>query len=227
MEPVKIIAERLCQRSLKLADVEPVFCFVIEELQQQNTRFADLMSSALKNRLIARSNEKLLSTVLYLKHGKGYTNKMNTTGIQLISKPLTVSCANKQYERLFKSDRQDSLDPSPIEPSQPEERNHDPQTLSDKLTKRIRESQGVDDAENKDKTKAKFTKELALFELNFERTTNVSKLHEAFKTIVPTSVEAERTFSAAGLFITKIRLSDKNINALSTMRTYFCRKAKA
>ena len=53
-----------------------------------------------------------------------------------------------------------------------------------------------------------------------------SGLHQALKTIIPTSVEAERTFSAAGLFLTKIRsrMANKNLNALATLRTHFNQK---
>ena len=51
-----------------------------------------------------------------------------------------------------------------------------------------------------DKNRTNFNKELSLFELNIERIYNVSKVHDSLKTIVPTSVEVERTFTAAGLF---------------------------
>ena len=54
----------------------------------------------------------------------------------------------------------------------------------------------------KSKRIKKIAKELSVFEVTLERTNNVYKLNEALKTIVPTSVEAERAFSAAGLFIT-------------------------
>ena len=57
-----------------------------------------------------------------------------------------------------------------------------------------------------DKNRTNFNKELSLFELNIERIYyNVYKVHDSLKTIVPTSVEVERTFTAAGLFITNIR----------------------
>ena len=62
-----------------------------------------------------------------------------------------------------------------------------------------------------DKNRTNFNKELSLFELNIERIYyNVYKVHDSLKTIVPTSVEAERTFSAAGLSITKIRLIESS-----------------
>ena len=46
---------------------------------------------------------------------------------------------------------------------------------------------------------------------------NLEKLYKALLSLPPTSVEAERAFSATEPFITKLRssLKDKNINAFS------------
>ena len=48
----------------------------------------------------------------------------------------------------------------------------------------------------------------------------------ALKSIPPTRVEAERAFSAAGLFLTKLRsqLDDKTIDILCFLRHYFLHK---
>ncbi|GBN87019.1 hypothetical protein AVEN_136713-1 [Araneus ventricosus] len=65
--------------------------------------------------------------------------------------------------------------------------------------------------------------ELQLFDSTENRSANIIKLGEALKIIPPTSSEAERTFSAAGLFITKLRtrLSDKSIDCLCFLKSYF------
>ncbi|GFW12392.1 uncharacterized protein TNCV_816451 [Trichonephila clavipes] len=60
----------------------------------------------------------------------------------------------------------------------------------------------------------------------FDTTENPSpniKLCEALKTSPRTSVEAERAFSAAGVFVTKLRtrLSDKSINCFCFLKCYF------
>ena len=54
-------------------------------------------------------------------------------------------------------------------------------------------------------------------------TSRESEEKKAKKAIPPTSVEAERAFSAAGLFVTKIRssLDDNAINELCFLRKYF------
>ena len=56
-----------------------------------------------------------------------------------------------------------------------------------------------------------------------ERTPRLKKVMDALETIPPTSVESERAFSAAGLFITKLRtrLSVKNIDALCFLHNYY------
>ena len=66
-------------------------------------------------------------------------------------------------------------------------------------------------------------KELDVFDSTGERTPRLKKVMDALETIPPTSVESERAFSAAGLFITKLRtrLSVKNIDALCFLRNYY------
>ena len=59
--------------------------------------------------------------------------------------------------------------------------------------------------------------------LSWRAHATIEKIIDAQETIPPTSVESERAFSAAGLFITKLRtrLSVKNIDALCFLRNYY------
>ena len=50
-------------------------------------------------------------------------------------------------------------------------------------------------------------REMTIFESTGERPACLQKIFRAIKTLPPTSVEAERAFSSAGLFITKFDLS--------------------
>ena len=70
-------------------------------------------------------------------------------------------------------------------------------------------------------------KEMQLYKINpNERPKYLDLLFKALKTIKPTSVEAERAFSAMGWFVTKIRnrMSDKTLDALISMRQYESKK---
>ncbi|GBM73469.1 hypothetical protein AVEN_132113-1 [Araneus ventricosus] len=63
--------------------------------------------------------------------------------------------------------------------------------------------------------------ELQLLDSPEYRSANIIKLRVALKAIPPTSAESERTFSAAGLFITKLRtrLNDKSIDFLCLLKS--------
>ncbi len=60
--------------------------------------------------------------------------------------------------------------------------------------------------------------ELKCFEITLTRSENIEKLYKSMLTVKATSVEAERAFSAAGLFITK------TIDALCFLKDYFKNK---
>jgi len=47
--------------------------------------------------------------------------------------------------------------------------------------------------------------EMSLFDAPKNRSTNLEKLSHALITVNPISVESERTFSAKGLFVTKLK----------------------
>ena len=59
-----------------------------------------------------------------------------------------------------------------------------------------------------------------------QETNNLQLLFDALITMKPTSVEAERTFSAAGYFLSKLRtrMGENTLNALCFLRCYFIKK---
>ena len=67
--------------------------------------------------------------------------------------------------------------------------------------------------------------ELKVFETTGKRTENLENLHKALSSLPPISVEAERAFSTAGLFVVKLRnrLSDISLDRLTFLKKYFAR----
>ena len=65
--------------------------------------------------------------------------------------------------------------------------------------------------------------EMDLFRKTGTKSKHLTLLLEALDSIPPTSVESERAFSAAGLFITKIRsrLGDDTLDSLCFLKSYF------
>jgi hypothetical protein len=66
-------------------------------------------------------------------------------------------------------------------------------------------------------------REMAVYEATGKKPSSLEQLRNALASIPPTSTEAERAFSALGLFITKLRtcLSDKTVDNLFLLRTHF------
>ena len=72
-------------------------------------------------------------------------------------------------------------------------------------------------------------KEMQLYKINSkDRPKHLELLYKALKTIKPTSVEAERAFSAMGFFVTKLRtrMADETLDGLITMRKFYQKSDK-
>ena len=52
-----------------------------------------------------------------------------------------------------------------------------------------------------------FTKEVQLYVSGEQKTPTLVSLHNAYKSVPPTSVEAERVFAVTGLYLTELRSS--------------------
>ena len=114
-----------------------------------------MMTESLKSRLVDRSNSKLLSTALYLKYGKWFTAKINSSGIKLISKQQAANSAKALFERLHDVEEEsyDLILNVPVKNQQADDASA--VTLSDRLNKMIEEAQGENDA-SRDKNKKRF-----------------------------------------------------------------------
>ena len=64
------------------------------------------------------------------------------------------------------------------------------------------------------------------YDATHKKTNNLQLLFDALLTMKPTSVEAERSFSAAGYFLSKLptRMGENTLNALCSLRCYFIEK---
>ena len=70
--------------------------------------------------------------------------------------------------------------------------------------------------------------EMAIFESKGTRGRLLQQTYDYLLSIPATSVEAERAFSVAGLFCTKVRsrLGDKSLDVLCFLRTYYQAKRR-
>ena len=95
--------------------------------------------------------------------------------------------------------------------------------MIDKLEECIRKSSTMASSKNLDSEFDTRNKEFELFELTGAKSKCMLLLEQALYNIPCTSVEAERPFSSAGLFITKLRssLSKSSLDSLVFLKGHF------
>ena len=70
LQPVKVGAERLGNRSTTLLSSEGIFSFLLKELDEQNSPFSVRLKSSLFKRINERRNKILVGLMKYLHCGK-------------------------------------------------------------------------------------------------------------------------------------------------------------
>ncbi|GFX71066.1 uncharacterized protein TNCV_3648311 [Trichonephila clavipes] len=226
LKPVKIGLEKLCSRNATLLTAEGVFSFVIGELNEQNSEFAKNMKYSLIQRINERRNVNLIGLMQYLNFGRKYEAAAVTGDIsRLPGKNCLVRQTQMIGTRLFCEEEESISNSSHSEEESIEILKEKPLTLDEKLEKAIYSKTKVLYCSTKKSTSFNkiMKQETQLFDSTENPSPNIIKLCDALKTIPPTSVEAERAFSTAGLFVTKLRtrLSDKSINCLCILKFYF------
>lgn len=85
---------------------------------------------------------------------------------------------------------------------------------------------GMETRDHDKKLDASIKAEMAVFESSGKRGRSLEQAYKYLLTVPPTSVEAERAFSAAGVLCTKLRnrLQDKTLDTLCVLRAHYARK---
>ncbi|GFY05123.1 uncharacterized protein TNCV_3269951 [Trichonephila clavipes] len=150
----------------------------------------------------------------YLNFGRKYEVAAVTGDIsRLPGKNCLFRQAQMIGTRLFCEEEESISNSSHSEEESIEILKEKPLTLDEKLVKAIYSKTKVLYCSTKKSTSFNkiMKQEMQLFDSTESPSPNIIKLCDALKTIPPTSVEAKRAFSAAGLFVTKLktRLRDK------------------
>ena len=106
------------------------------------------------------------------------------------------------------------------------EQNSSQANLQLKGSNSLADSSGISPQDNfstATKVLTQIKREMAIFKNTGEQPKCLEKIYKALKTLLPASADAERAFSAAGLFLTRIRssLSDQSIDKLRFLQKYF------
>jgi hypothetical protein len=228
LRPVKLASEALCRRDMDLIKSEGILSFLIETLNALDNSISRELLQNFKLRMITRRPKILISLIKYLNNSSLLYSKQNDNFFEMSSKSEMIKLSKELLHRLFPVniiedtvvlENEDSVLISDTENNI--EAEIPANVLKRKLESAINMStkkQNTGDTEYKT-----ILKEFNLYEASGKLTKNLKMLLDALLCIKPTSVESERVFSTAGLFVTKIRtrLNDNSVNALVCLRTHF------
>lgn len=233
LTPVKLTVDALCRKDANLLTADASLTFMLDTLSQQKSAIALELLEALKSRILLRRTE--LSQILqYLQKGSQDVGEV----FKRISKFTIIKKIVSLTKRLTHENLEDTEDMEVVqETSLPISSQISNETVleSDKvnvnaLKKKLQAA--IDETLNTSPVPAfkkipgleqKIKDEITFFEKTGTKGTYLQNVYDFLMTIVPTSVESERAFSAAGYICTKIRssLDDEAIDCLCFLRAYF------
>lgn len=237
LEPVQLGLEVMCRRDSTLITAETTFRFILEKLDKQSTLLSTDLATAFRERIGQRRTD-LSGTLVYLQNPNKFEHDLknfkNTT-FEMPKKTVIRKEIKNLLERVLSNTRGDNsvnkFDTASnyFEENQGEDIQQNEQqpnlSLQEELEFKLQndyseviESKGL--SEDIDKI---LKKEMSAFESDGTKGKYLRMPYEYLLTITPTSVEAERAFSAAGYLCNDLRssLGDETINSLCFLRPYF------
>ena len=224
--PLQLATTFLCKQDQDLAGAEKIIRFVEDQLMEIDTQIAKELLQSLQTRYHDRKNSTLVSETKFLQSPEALKETDKT--FQLPSRAALIRSLKSTHNRLFNT----ATTPDKPAPS------HDPevQVVEKDGDRQIPESEvlfnkfckymkNVEVSSEQDT----FSKEVQLYVSGGERTSTLVKLCNAYSSIPPTSVEAERVFSVTGLFLTELRskLNPETLDVLVFLKYYLLNKKAA
>jgi hypothetical protein len=218
LEPLKIAVEALGREDADLLLSEKIIEFTRKKLEDANTEISLSIKDQFEIRIEQRRNVTIIHLFKYLESPTFLTFQTDQFGHK-ITRTKIVSQAANLLQRLYTDGARNDMETEVCT----EEEDAETLSLADELQQFISKPVPLEAVNVGSQAEKIVKKEMALFEATNNRPENLQKLFDALKTIPPTSIEAERAFSAVGIFITKLRnkLSPSTIDALIFLKYHF------
>ncbi|GBM20051.1 hypothetical protein AVEN_268385-1 [Araneus ventricosus] len=200
LERVKLAVEALCRRDSTLLTAETTLKLILEKLLTQDTVLSAQLSEALSVRIKERCTV-VTGILIYLQNPKKYddTRRDNDTFTMPEKKVIRLEMKNI-LERIVQDDSFNGNVENIVENSLDSSSLKNDLTLQIELQMQIQQDMKIYSINTKKKKDVEkiLKKEMTANESEGVRGKYLSSIHEYSLTIKPTSVEAERAFSAAG-----------------------------
>ena len=213
LEVVEVGAQALGRRDCNLAKADKIFDFVLDNLVELGDPFH--FAEKLKVRINERREPLLSGLFILLENPVNYGK--TATWLDYPPTHELLKFCNNICQRLFRTEASSEVDPQEdvVEMTEPPKKMSRAAALDEILATSPRSK-----ASNNSFDVIK--KEIAVLKSTGKRPDLLEKVFNVLKSVPVSSVEAERAFSAAGLFVTKLRssLEDRTIDSLCFLRSH-------
>lgn len=237
LDPAKLTVEALCRSDANLCTADAAIKFLFKQLNEKHSVLASKFKTHLEERLKDRRRNELSGVLCYLQKPQGESESLDVDPElgDLFSSPSKIFIKKQivsLIQRLNSNDGgvQDEEQICVHSQSNQATTSKPDLTLKEQLQLQIENSMKMSiPAESHTESEiSKIVKqEMNLFEATGStRGYNLERAYNYLITIPPTSVEAERAFSAAANMCNKLRsrLGDETLDALLFLRSYFRNK---
>jgi hypothetical protein len=212
LRPLQLLTVNVCAAHFNILQADTIFQTASNALRAQQTHIADQLVDALELRYAQRKNSNLLSAIRFLTDPMGYAEESDGAEFNEVQKEL-----KKLHSRLFLEEtpvvdfeEQTEVANSSFGGGAPSENT----SYAEKLAAQFRaDLQNVQ--ASKPKKCSDIVAECRSAAVTGELTDRLKKMRHALLSVQASSVEAERAFSTAGRFVTKIRnrLGDNTLDS--------------
>jgi len=215
LEPVKIAVKAICRRDTNLIGAEPALHFCIIQLQKQWSELAKVLAEAIENRIKAR--RAMHAGVLQYLHSNSARESASEVFL-LPSNAAVRKFVHSMVKRLDYNEESTCSDataaaavPVPLPERQSQSHESSAESFAQQLEVVMRQSVASTSAsvpqtpkavhDGDENLLASIKAEMAVYESTGKRGRCLQQVYEYLLACPPTSVEAERAFSAEAFFV--------------------------
>lgn len=234
LDVIKTVVEALCRRDATLLTADISLKFALKKMDEMNTHLSNKMATALRKRYAKRRLTQA-ATLKYLTNPDKYFENVLNEDTSVFCRPVGDEMLQEIVNLIQRTNEKENMPfRNPVDTDLMEvDVQSSSLTNEEELNKELSQA-AVPEAGSttcsSDDLLTTVRVEMALFENGGmrQRGQYLTLAYEHLKTIPPTSVEPERIFSSAGIVCNRLRssLSDKTLDALIFLRSYFLNKNK-